>query len=62
MTFLTANQAADLLGLSPQRVRRMCADGKIQSQKVGRDWIINESELKNVTVYGKAGRPKGEGK
>ena len=57
---ITAKQAAHRLGLSVQRVRAMIAAGKLKADKVGRDWVIQESSLDNVKVYGRPGRPKQE--
>lgn len=36
MTYLTAPQAAGLLGISPEQVRRLCADGRIPAIEIGR--------------------------
>jgi excisionase family DNA binding protein len=57
MKLLTTKEVAVRLGLSAIRVRELIRAGKIQAQQVGRDWVIEESALENVTVYGKAGRP-----
>lgn len=57
MKLLTTKDVAERLGLSAIRVRELIRDGKIQAQQVGRDWVIEESALASVTVYGKAGRP-----
>jgi DNA (cytosine-5)-methyltransferase 1 len=57
MALLSTKQAAEKLGISDIRVRQLIADGKIIAQQVGRDWVIEDSALNSVTVYGKAGRP-----
>jgi excisionase family DNA binding protein len=57
MKLLTTKEVAVKLGLSAIRVRELIRAGKIQAQQVGRDWVIEEAALENVTVYGKAGRP-----
>ena len=57
MALLTTKQAAEKLGVTAIRVRQLIAEGKIEAEQVGRDWIIQESALTSVTVYGKAGRP-----
>jgi excisionase family DNA binding protein len=57
MELLSAEQAADRLGVSVARVKQLLAEGKLKGQKVGKQWIIQESALKSVTIYGKAGRP-----
>ena len=57
MKLLNTKEAAAVLGVSERRIRAMIAEGKLAAQKVGRDYAIEESALKSVTVYGKAGRP-----
>jgi excisionase family DNA binding protein len=54
---LNTSQAAEELGVSERRVRALILEGKLVAQKVGRDYAIEESALKAVKVYGKAGRP-----
>ena len=57
MKLLNTAGVADALGVSVRRVRQMIAEEKLPAQKVGRDYAIEESALKAVTVYGKPGRP-----
>ncbi len=61
MELLTTNEAAKILRVTPIRVRQMIREGKIEAKQVGRDYVIEESSLKSVKTYGKAGRPKGDG-
>lgn len=42
---LTVKQAADLLNVSTQHVRDLCANGKIKSVKVGSAWRIGRDAL-----------------
>lgn len=55
---LTTAQAAALLSLAPDTVKRHCQRGVIKAEKIGRDWLIPEEE---VTRYRAArhgpGRP-----
>ncbi|MGE3141123.1 MAG: helix-turn-helix domain-containing protein, partial [Thermoleophilia bacterium] len=37
---LSVDQAADVLGVSPRRVRALAAAGEISARKLGRIWII----------------------
>ena len=55
---MTTNEAAKRLGISVGRVRKLIYAGKLNAIKLGRDWVIQEQELEDVKVYGKAGRPK----
>ncbi len=36
----------------------MIKEGKIKAVNVGGGYVIEEKELKNVKIFGKAGRPK----
>jgi excisionase family DNA binding protein len=54
---LTTNEAADVLGISRNRVLQLIEAGTIIASKLGRDWAIPATALKGVSVYGKAGRP-----
>ena len=42
---LTTEEAAQRLKVSSLTVRRMCYDGRIPAAKIGRHWIIYESDL-----------------
>jgi excisionase family DNA binding protein len=55
---MTTQEAAAALGVSVQRVRAMIKAGRLPATKHGRDWIIRESDLSGVKVYGKPGRPR----
>lgn len=41
---MSINEAAERLGLTPQRVRQFCREGRL-GQRVGRQWVITEEEL-----------------
>lgn len=60
MELLTTNEAAKILHVTPIRVRQMIREGKIEAKLVGRDYVIEESSLRSVKTYGKAGRPAKE--
>lgn len=46
MSAYTTDQAAQELGVIPRRVRAMIRDGVLPAEKMGRDWIISEEDLK----------------
>lgn len=46
--FITAKQAAERLGFTPDYIRRMCTDGKITGEKMGNTWIVNIKELRKI--------------
>ncbi|OKP95410.1 helix-turn-helix domain-containing protein [Paenibacillus sp. P46E] len=37
-------EAAELWGLSPGRIKNICAEGKIQARKIGKTWIITKNQ------------------
>lgn len=45
---ITCTKAAIELGFSTAHIRRMCAEGKIKAEKLGKTWLIGEKELKNI--------------
>lgn len=58
---LTTKQVAEKLGVSPARVRRMVIDGLIKADKLGRDNVITEKELKRFEKLDRSvGRPPKE--
>lgn len=55
---LTTKQVAEKLGVSPARVRKMVIDGLIKADKLGRDNVITEAELKRFEKLDRSvGRP-----
>ncbi len=56
---LSTNEAAQKLGVTSIRVRAMIRDGNLPAKKIGRDYVINESDLKLV-IDRKPGRPSKE--
>lgn len=53
---MTTEQAAERLGVSPQRVRMLIKEERLPATRLGRDWLVNEKDLKLVAVR-KPGRP-----
>jgi len=45
---ITSFQAAVLLGITPDYVRRLIAYGKIKAKKYGNSWLMPESAIKHV--------------
>lgn len=56
MKMITTNEAASLLGVTVQRIHQFISEGRLPAQKLGRDYIINDEDLKLVEVR-KPGRP-----
>src|SRR5690242_2056242 len=57
MKGITTSEAADRLGISPARVRRLVLDGRLPAEKFGRDLVINESDVEAFERL-KGGRPR----
>jgi len=52
---LSIKEASSKLDLTPQQVRNLCRDGKIQATKVGLIWVITEDALKEYFSSTSAG-------
>ncbi|MDQ3323861.1 MAG: helix-turn-helix domain-containing protein [Acidobacteriota bacterium] len=59
MKILSTAEAAEKLKISAIRVRQLIQEGRLPAQKVGRDYVIQESDLKLVNER-RNGRPKKE--
>jgi excisionase family DNA binding protein len=57
MKMLTTKEVAERLGVSVRRVHALIQDGRLPAQKYGRDYLIEEKDLKLVTER-KVGRPR----
>ncbi len=42
---ITIEDAGKILSRSPTRVRKFLTEGRIQGEKVGRDWVVDEASL-----------------
>lgn len=56
MNLLTTQQAAERLGISQPRIYQLISEGRLPAQKIGRDYLIDEKDLKLVENR-KVGRP-----
>lgn len=57
MNLLTTKEAAEKLGVSYVRINQLIVAGRLPAQKMGRDYVIDESDLKLVADR-KPGRPR----
>ena len=55
-TYLTTDEAATVLGISPRNVRRYCAEGRL-GEKHGRNWAIEADDLERFAAID---RPRGQ--
>ena len=56
MKLLNTKEASEKLNISAIRVRQLIKQGRIPATKVGRDYVIQESDLKDLEER-KNGRP-----
>lgn len=59
MPLLSTAEAATKLHVSRNRVLAMIRDGRLKATKIGRDWVIEESDLQAPEIKDrKPGRPR----
>lgn len=56
MSLISTKEAAEKLGISVLRVQQLIWQKRLPAQKIGRDYVIKESDLKLVADR-KPGRP-----
>jgi excisionase family DNA binding protein len=55
----TAEEAAAILGVTPERVMQFCRDGRLEARKLGRDWAVDLQSLRQFAKEPReGGRPK----
>ena len=61
MALITITEAARRLGRSPITLRSAIQRGRMVGHKYGRDWLVEESEVRfyELQSLGRVGRPKG---
>jgi excisionase family DNA binding protein len=59
MDYLTTLQAAQILGLTQERVLAFIKDGRLKAEHIGRAWVILRSDLEEFKKQPRIpGRPK----
>lgn len=54
--WITVKQAADILIVKPDRVRKLCRAGKLKTERFGRAWMVSrESVIDYKKTYRKPG-------
>lgn len=46
--YITSFEAASILGLSPDYIRKLLNDGKIKGTKLGHNWLLKKKEIENI--------------
>ncbi len=60
LSLLSCDQAAEVLDVTPIRVRQFCQEGRL-GQKVGGQWVIPRDELEQFAKIPRdTGRPKSD--
>ena len=57
MNLLTTKEAAERLGITVARIHALIRDERLPAEKLGRDYVIKEKDLKLVADR-KPGRPR----
>lgn len=61
MGVVSTQRAAEIAGLHPETVRRLCREGKIKYSRIGRVYVIDERDLRRFMANPpKPGRPRKE--
>jgi excisionase family DNA binding protein len=47
MNILSTKQAAKIMGITDAHLRRLLENNQVHGKKLGRDWFIEENEVKN---------------
>lgn len=55
--YLSVVEAAELLGVHPQRVYQRVREGSLPAEKIGNQWLIEKSEVRRIRGRTKPGRP-----
>jgi excisionase family DNA binding protein len=56
---LTTQQAADRIRVEPDTIRKAIQRGKLQARKIGRDWLVEDTEVDAYKARKqKGGRPR----
>lgn len=58
MGVVSTQRAAEITGLHPETIRRLCRQGTIKAQRIGRVYVIDERALRKYLANPpKVGRP-----
>lgn len=46
--YLTSLEVAEILGFTPDHIRKLIAGGKIKAEKLGHNWIIERKSISKI--------------
>jgi excisionase family DNA binding protein len=58
MSLLTTSQVADRLGITVRRVQGLISDGTLPAQRIGRDYLVKEEDVRLAEKRNPVGRPR----
>jgi excisionase family DNA binding protein len=47
--FLTSAEAAELVGVTPDYIRRLIMDKKLKATRLGRNWLVKRHHVQKIT-------------
>jgi len=57
--YISIKDLAARMGVTPSRLRHMAHAGRLKAEKVGRDWLVAETEaVRFAALERKTGRPR----
>jgi excisionase family DNA binding protein len=59
MSLVTTKEAAQILGVSPARVRQLIKEKRLAAEKHGRDHLLQDREVERFKQHGRRSGPKG---
>jgi excisionase family DNA binding protein len=60
MSLVTTKEAAQILGVTPVRVRQLIKEERLAAEKHGRDHLLQDREVERFKRHGRRSGPKGE--
>jgi excisionase family DNA binding protein len=59
MSLVTTKEAAQILGVTPARVRQLIKEKRLAAEKHGRDHLLQDREVERFRRHGRRSGPKG---
>jgi excisionase family DNA binding protein len=59
MSLVTTKEAAQILGVTPVRVRQLIKEKRLAAEKHGRDHLLQDREVERFKRHGRRSGPKG---
>jgi len=55
---LSVKEVAEKHGVTVWRIHQLIQAGTLKAEKYGNQYLVEKKDSDNLTIYGKAGRPK----